>query len=149
MEAAPLLQEILKQLVSSQRLGVLVTQGGGQPYGSLVAFVATDDLKQLIFATARSTRKYANLSGEPRVAMVIDNRSNRESDFHKAIAATATGVVKEVEGIEKDRLLDLYLSKHPYLKDFAQSPTSALLRLDVEVYYVVSRFQNVMELHIK
>jgi heme iron utilization protein len=143
------LVEMLKALFSSQRLGILATQESGQPYGSLVAFAATDNLKGLLFATARATRKYANLSGAPRAAMVIDNRTNQESDFHKAMAATATGIVKEVKDPEKEPLLRLYLSKHPYLKDFVSSPTCALLSLNVETYYVVRQFQNVTELHIK
>ena len=81
--------------------------------------------------------------------MVIDNRSNREADFHQAAAVTATGIAKEVEGSEKENLRRLYLSGHPYLKDFVSSPTCALLRMQVETYYVVRQFQNVMELHIK
>ena len=141
--------QTLQELFSSQRLAVLATQSNGQPYGSLVAFAASGDLRHLVFATTRATRKFANLSGEPKVAMVMDNRTNREADFHEAIAATATGIVKEVEGSEKEEFLKLYLSKHPYLKEFATSPTCALLRLDVDTYYVVSQFQEVMELHIR
>jgi len=57
--------------------------------------------------------------------------------------------VKEMVGMEKKRFQKLYLSKHPYLKEFVSSPTCALLRMDVETYYVVRQFQNVMELHIK
>ncbi len=81
--------------------------------------------------------------------MVVDNRSNREADFHRASAVTATGVVKETEGSERDRLQKLYLAKHPYLKGFVSSPTCALLKVEVETYYVVNRFQNVTELHIR
>jgi nitroimidazol reductase NimA-like FMN-containing flavoprotein (pyridoxamine 5'-phosphate oxidase superfamily) len=149
MEKTSQLKEFLKDLFASQRLAVLATQGKRQSYGNLVAFVATNDLKHLLFATTRATRKYANISENPRVAMVIDNRSNQETDFHQAAAVTATGVVKEVEGIRKESLLRLYLSKHPYLKDFVSSPTCALLRMHVETYYVVRQFQNVMELHIR
>jgi len=138
MHVSTQLVQTLKALFSSQRLAILATEGKEQPYGNLVVFAAT-----------RSTRKYANLSGAPRAAMVIDSRTNHESDFHKAIAATATGIVKEVEDPEKEPLLRLYLSKHPYLKDFVSSPTCALLRMNVETYYVVRQFQNVMELHIK
>jgi len=148
MEKSSQLKGFLKDLFSSQRLAVLATQSKGQPYGNLVAFMATRDLKHLLFATTRTTRKYANISENPRVAMVIDNRSNQEADFHQAAAVTATGVVKEVEGPEKKPLLKLYLSGHPYLKDFVSSPTCALLRMDVETYYVVRQFQNVMELHL-
>jgi uncharacterized protein YhbP (UPF0306 family) len=146
MEKITRLREFLKDLFSSQRLAVLATQSKKQPYGNLVAFMATNDLKHLLFATTRATRKYAS---NPRIAMVVDNRSNQEADFHQAAAVTATGVVKEVEGAEKGRFQKLYLSKHPYLKEFVSSPTCALLKVEVETYYVVNRFQNVTELHIK
>jgi nitroimidazol reductase NimA-like FMN-containing flavoprotein (pyridoxamine 5'-phosphate oxidase superfamily) len=149
MEKITRLREFLKDLFSSQRLAVLATQSKKQPYGNLVAFMATNDLKHLLFATTRATRKYANISSNPRIAMVVDNRSNQEADFHQAAAVTATGVVKEVEGAEKGRFQKLYLSKHPYLKEFVSSPTCALLKVEVETYYVVNRFQNVTELHIK
>ncbi len=149
MERTARVREFLKDLFSSQRLAVLATQNRRQPYGNLVAFMATDDLKHLLFATTRATRKYANISKNPRVAMVVDDRSNQEADFHQAAAVTATGVVKEVVGPEKKRFQKLYLSKHPYLKEFVSSPTCALLKVEVETYYVVSRFQNVLELHIK
>ena len=149
MERTAQLREFLKDLFSSQRLAVLATQSRGRPYGNLVAFMATDDLKHLLFATTRATRKFVNISKNPKVAMVVDNRSNEESDFHQAAAVTATGVVKEVEGPEKERFQKLYLSKHPYLKDFVSSPTCALLKVEVETYTIVNRFQNVVELHIK
>jgi nitroimidazol reductase NimA-like FMN-containing flavoprotein (pyridoxamine 5'-phosphate oxidase superfamily) len=115
MERIARLKEFLKDLFSSQRLAVLATQNRRQPYGNLVAFMATDDLKHLLFATTRATRKYANISRNPRIAMVVDNRSNQEADFHQVAAVTATGVVKEVEGPEKERFQKLYLSRHPYL----------------------------------
>jgi hypothetical protein len=50
------LKTLLKGLFSSQSLAVLATYGGGQTYGSLVAFAATDDLEVVVFATARDTR---------------------------------------------------------------------------------------------
>lgn len=149
MEKTARLKEFLKDLFSSQRLAVLATQNRRQPYGSLVAFMATEDLKHLLFATTRATRKYANISKNPKVAMVFDNRSNQESDFHQAAAVTATGVVKEVVGPEKEVFQKLYLFKHPYLKDFVASPTCALLKVEVKTYIVVNRFQNVVELRIK
>jgi len=149
MEKTSQLKKFLQDLFSSQRLAVLATQGKRRPYGNLVAFMATDDLKHLLFATTRATRKYANISKNPRVAMVVDNRSNQEADFHQAAAVTATGVVKEIVGLEKERLQKLYLTKHPYLKEFLSSPTCALLKMSVETYYLVRQFQNVMELHLR
>lgn len=54
----------LRKLLRSQPLAVLTTQNQGQPYASLIAFASSDDLKSFYFATTRSTRKYANLSGD-------------------------------------------------------------------------------------
>jgi heme iron utilization protein len=142
------LEQLLRQLFSDQLLAVLGTQSQTGPYGSLVAFYATDDLKHLLFATARSTRKYHNLIRTPQVAMVIDNRSNKEGDFHEAIAVTAIGKAKEVGDPEKEQLKALYLAKHPGLLDFVQSSTCALVKIEVEIYYIVRQFQQVTELHI-
>ena len=149
MEETSQLKEFLKDLFASQKLAVLATQSQRQPYGNLVAFVVTDDLRHLLFATVRATRKYANMSKNPRIAMVMDNRSNQEADFHQAAAVTATGVVKEVKESEKGTLLRLYISRHPQLKDFVSSPACALLRMDVETYYVVRQFQKVEELRMR
>ena len=143
------IKQILTELFTSQNLAVLGTHQGGQPYGSLVAFATTPDLKNLFFATTRATRKFANLTADSRVSMVLDNRSNRVVDFRKAVAATALGRAKEVRGEERKKLAEIYLTKHPHLKEFVASPTCALVRIRVEVYYVVWRFQNVFEWRVR
>jgi len=138
----------LMSLLMAQPLAVLASHNEGQPYGSLVAFAATQDLDYLIFSTTRSTRKFANLSADPRVAMVIDNRSNHPSDLRFAMAVTATGRAEEIQKHASADFLAIYLSKHPYLEDFVSSPSSALITIRVEVYYLVTRFQNVVEIHL-
>jgi nitroimidazol reductase NimA-like FMN-containing flavoprotein (pyridoxamine 5'-phosphate oxidase superfamily) len=148
MENAEHTQQCLRELFRTQKLAVLSTHNKGKPYASLVGFVATEDLKELIFATARTTRKYANLTDSSWVAMLIDSRSNQDADFHTAIAATATGIAEEVTGAEREQLLSLYLEKHPHLIDFVKAPSCALIRMKVTCYYLVSRFQHVVELHV-
>ncbi len=138
----------LGQLLVTQRLAVLSTHNAGQPYASLVSFAADPDLSKLLFATTRSTRKYANLTSNSRAAMLVDNRSNEEADIHSAMAVTATGVVGEVSVAERREALPLYLEKHPYLKEFVNSPSCAFLKLTVGTYYLVRRFQNVVEIHM-
>jgi nitroimidazol reductase NimA-like FMN-containing flavoprotein (pyridoxamine 5'-phosphate oxidase superfamily) len=143
------LESLLRELFGSQSLAVLATQREGQPFTNLVAFAATDDLKYLAFATTRATRKYANLSADSQVAMLVDNRRNQISDFENAAAVTAIGKAEEAEGEQRDRLMEVYLSKHPHLKGFATSPTCALMKVTVEKYDIVRRFQNVVELRMK
>jgi len=100
LEEKEQIREILLELFSAQKLAVLGTHQAGQPYGSLVAFAATPDLKSLLFATTRATRKFANLQADSRVSMVFDNRSNRVADFRKAVAATAHHSRTFVSGID-------------------------------------------------
>jgi nitroimidazol reductase NimA-like FMN-containing flavoprotein (pyridoxamine 5'-phosphate oxidase superfamily) len=138
----------LKELCTSQKLAVVSTQSGGQPYASLVAFVASDDLRHIFFVTARTTRKFANLTKDPRVAVLINSSTNDEADFHEAVSITATGTAEEINDPERQDVLKLYLSKHPYLDDFAKSPSCALIRVAARSYYMVQNFQNVMELHL-
>ena len=139
----------LRKLLRSQLLAVLTTQNQGQPYASLVAFASSDDLKSFYFATNRSTRKYTNLSGDSRVAMLVDNRSNKTSDFRLAMAATATGTAVDVAPRERERALDRYLEKHPHLSDFVHSPTCAFCKIRVRTFFVVTRFQSVVEVHVR
>ncbi|VBB44845.1 Pyridoxamine 5'-phosphate oxidase-related FMN-binding protein [uncultured Desulfatiglans sp.] len=138
----------LVSFFKSQPLAVLATHNHGQPYGSLVAFAASQDLNHLVFSTTRSTRKFANLSADPRVAMVIDNRSNHPSDLRFARAVTAAGRAQEISKDAPEDFLAVYLDKHPHMEDFVSSPSCALVAIRVEVYYLVTRFQNVVEIHL-
>jgi heme iron utilization protein len=142
-------RQVLRDLLSSQRLAVLATQDQGQPYTSLVAFVAADDLQGLIFATARHTRKYMNMTANSRVAMLVDDRSADDVDFSGAVAVTATGNACEVPGDEHVRLAELVLGRHPHLKAFLDGPDCALMHVAVERYYVVSSFQEITELRVR
>jgi len=148
MDSESKLKRELKKLFKKQNLAVLATHKNGQPYSSLVAFAVTEDLKHIIFATSRSTRKYEHFSSDGRVALLIDNRTNKVADFHSAIAVTAVGTAMEPDENNRQQLAQLYLAKHPHLKDFVQSPTCALVQVSVNTYYVVRTFQNVMELHV-
>ena len=147
MQDAELLK-IIRELIMSQKLAALSTQDHGQPYINLMAFAATDDLKYLFFATSRATRKYANLMADSRVAVLVDSRKNEVDDFSEAAALTALGKAWEVQGAERQEFLPIYLAKHPYLKEFVAGPTCALLRIRVDKYIVVTRFQDVREIQI-
>jgi heme iron utilization protein len=137
----------LSELFSEQKLAVVATQGQGGPYGNLVAFLVSPDLRSLIFATPKATRKFSNMIQYPMVAFVIDNRSNNEDDFFQAVAVTAIGSASELRSHERDSFLELYAMKHPNLREFASDPRCALIKIDVEKYTCVFRFQNVLELY--
>lgn len=141
-------KNVLKDLFDSQPLAVLATQSDGQPYTNLVAFTFSRDLHSLFFATTQSTRKFANLSADPRVSMLVDNRTNNPSDFRWAKAVTVTGKAERIDKEKEVEIAGAYLDKHPHLKDFLESPSCALIRIRVETYFLVTRFQEVMEIHV-
>jgi nitroimidazol reductase NimA-like FMN-containing flavoprotein (pyridoxamine 5'-phosphate oxidase superfamily) len=142
------LEVLLNELFATQRYAVLATQNDGQPYTNLVAFAVTEDLRSLLFATPRATRKFANLTNDPQVAMMIDNRENKAADLRDAVAVAAMGTAEEVVDPEKEVLLELYVSKHPHLEAFARAPSCALLKISVERYDIAREFQNVVELRM-
>ena len=136
MRQSSQLRGVLRELLSSQKFAALATQDSGKPHNCLMAFASTDDLKHLLFTTSRKTVKYRNIVAESRVAILVDSRSNQDSDFLKAVAVTASGIAKEVKGNERDRLLGIYLAKHPNLSDFANSPENALVKVSIKNYEI-------------
>lgn len=142
----PAVLESIRMLVNTEPFAVLCTQAGGQPYGSLVAFAFSDDLRSFVFATPVATRKYRLLSECDHVALLVDNRSRFPDDGRKVSAVTVTGRAGQV-GPDADflRWADLLTTRHPYLKEFVHSPSTALFRVDVVRYLHVTRFQEVRQ----
>ncbi|TGC06938.1 pyridoxamine 5'-phosphate oxidase family protein [Methanolobus halotolerans] len=138
------LVESLKSLLKEQKFAVLASIHEDVPYTNLVGFAATEDLKYIFFVTSVATRKYSYLITSQKASMMIDNRSNNESDFKDAMAVNATGKVMEAE--KTDDIKNVYLAKNPYLHDFLLSPSSALMRMEVKSYIVASKFQNVVKI---
>lgn len=149
MNEAINLETEVRTLLASQRFAVLSTQEKDSPYMNLVAFAETSDLRMILFATTRATRKYGNIASKSGVALLVDNRSNEVADIREAMAVTAIGTASEVSESLRDRLDRVYLEKQPHMKEFLSSPSTALIMVDVESYILVSRFQNVTILNPK
>jgi nitroimidazol reductase NimA-like FMN-containing flavoprotein (pyridoxamine 5'-phosphate oxidase superfamily) len=147
MEQDNHVRESLRELFGRQHLAVLATSLCEAPgaYTSLVGFAATEDLRHILFATARGTRKHRNIEACPDVSLLIDSRTNTQQDFQQAVAVTVVGRAEDTAGAERAALQKLYLARHPNLEDFVTDPACALLRVDVACYYHVSQFQNVTE----
>jgi heme iron utilization protein len=142
-------RDTIAALLAQQRFAVLSTrQADGQPYASLVAFCAVPDLRRLVFCTLRSTRKFANLEADGRVGLLIDNRSNHETDLQQAMAVTALGPCAEAHGAESRALADSFLARHPTMAEFVESPACAVMKVEVRSYFMVTRFQSVIELQV-
>jgi nitroimidazol reductase NimA-like FMN-containing flavoprotein (pyridoxamine 5'-phosphate oxidase superfamily) len=138
----------VRDLLRSQRVGVLATHYKNAPHQSLVAYVASDDLRDIFFVTPAYTRKVAAMEEDPHVALLVDNRENMARDFDACIAATAKGTAEQLSAREARRFVPRYLERHPYLEEFVTSPSCRRYRIRVQTYTLVSRFQTVEELSL-
>ena len=141
-------RKTIADLLSAQKLGILATLGQAYPYQNIVAFAASGDLKNILFATGRSTGKYKNLKSRKRVAISIDNRSNREADFQQATGITAIGRALELRGRVREKSAELFLRKHPSLRELLSAADRALFTIQVRAYHVVLHFQDVFEVRM-
>ena len=136
----------IQRLVDEQPYAVLCVQGGGQPYGALVAVAFSPDLQHAVFVTPKATRKYRLLGERNHVAMVIDNRPGKANELMEVEAVTVTGHSQLVErGAEFDRWAEILLARHPYLASFVKADTCALFRIDTVRFLHVMRFQEVSQ----
>ena len=146
MEANNEVMQRIKKVITSQSIAVLGTSKNDEPYSCLVAYAATDDISHFIFATMRQRLKYRNLTYNPRVTLIIDDRNEKSSDFNETTSITVLGTAHDILGTERDENAALLLKLHPSLTDFVNSPDCAVIRVDVDKIYVVSEFESVITL---
>lgn len=99
-------------------LGTVNKEGG--PEGAWIGFGQTTDL-EIIFGTDNTTRKYKNLSQNPKVAFTCGDR---------AATVQYQGIATLIEGEAAERLKQFYWQKVPSAKDYDQLPG--------QVYYKVT-----------
>ena len=146
--APALARKRVAAVLTGQKFGILATLGRKYPYQNIVAFAATRDKKNILFATKRATSKYENLKRNKRVAMFVDDRSNRETDLRDATGVAALGEAREMRGADRKKFAAFFLRQHPLLRDFLSDPDCALFAIRVRVYYLVRRFEEVSEIRM-
>ena len=134
----------LKALNNREPFASLATSEGGKPYLSLISFAFTPDLKEVIFATPRNTRKFKNIMGTQDVALLIDNRSNKRKGVMEAEAVTVIGKARALRrNVAWIEYAGIFLKKHPELEEFINAKTTALVVIEVTSCVHVGRFQTV------
>lgn len=138
--------QLLKEVIGTQYFAVLNTFGDSLPYSNLVAFAISDDFRTLVFITNRNTRKYKNIQENHNISFLIDNRTNQPFDISQAIAITVIGTAYEVRD-KKNKFKDIYLSRHPQLRQFVDNPNNAMLLIAVREY-IIADFHTTWHLAI-
>ncbi|MBP1747645.1 MAG: pyridoxamine 5-phosphate oxidase [Deltaproteobacteria bacterium] len=134
----------LRALGSKEPFAVLATNEDGKPYTSLISFAITPDLKKVIFATPKNTRKFKNILDTKDVAVLVDNRSNKKKGFIETQAITILGSATPLRrGRSWLEYAGIFLKKHPELEEFINASTTALVVIDVKSCIHVGNFQTI------
>jgi len=138
--------QLLKEVIGTQYFAVLNSLSGGLPYSNLVSFAISVDLKSLVFITDRNTRKFRNIQENNNISLLIDNRTNQPSDISQAIAITVIGTAYEKKD-KKNSLKDIFLSRHPQLRQFVDNPKNAMILVNVSEY-IIAGFDKTQRLAV-
>lgn len=146
MDLNPEVAKRIERVLSSQSIAVLGTSKDDEPYSSLVGFVVTDDLRELVFATMRQRLKYQNMAANPRVTLMIDDRDEQNHDFNETTSITIIGSAEDVKGGKREEYTSSLVERHPVLSDFVSFPDCAIIRVTIDKIYVVSDFESVVKI---
>jgi hypothetical protein len=130
---------MVKATLKSQVQAVLATVSANhRPLTHLMAYATSSNLKQIYFATAKQTRKAANMSERPSVNVLWDNRTGNVSDHGDGLLVTAAGQATSMvlEGDIEEAKVSL-LAKNPNLSTFLAGEGVGYFVVTVENYEVV------------
>lgn len=120
----------MARLILTQGSGVLSTSADDVPHASLMSYAPEPDLTYIHMATPASTRKWANLGRNPRLALLVDDRCETRGGTAPTSALTVGGTHVPVQDPqEKRRILDMLIARHPHLADFLSQKGMELIRL--------------------
>ncbi|MHC1789040.1 pyridoxamine 5'-phosphate oxidase family protein [Solidesulfovibrio sp.] len=128
-------KNIIRTLLARTDIGVLATSGPEGPLSSLMAYVAIGP-DCLIMATLPGTRKWRNITADPRLAFLVDDRDTAES--RSAVQALTLGGRHEPPSpAERQAGLALLGQRHPHLAGLLAAPDVACIRLRVASYLLL------------
>ncbi len=133
----------IKSISEQIRFAVLATDSNGCPYTNLIGFLLSQDLKSLYFFISKNSRKYENILNNPNICILMDNRDKYKDKTFLITAITAIGRASIV-GDPPKSILEKYLEKNIELKQFTESTSNVLVKVNITEYIVVNRFQEII-----
>lgn len=111
----------LYEFINKRKLGVIATVApGGQPEVAVMEVAVTKDL-ELIIDTSNTTRKYANLKKNPRVAVAFGWEAQDTVQYE--------GVAQELTVKAREKYRRIFLTKHPDAKKWDADPTTMYFKI--------------------
>lgn len=122
------MRDDIKTLIQNRRHCVLATVADGRPYCSLMAYATDTDGTCFFMVTHHRTRKFKNITDNPRVSLLIDSRGTSTPQ-----ALTIEGAGEQITAEADIRTAEgLLLADHPGLADFIRHPEAVFLRVTAD-----------------
>ncbi len=123
-------REMLANLLSKEKVAVLVTQGEEYPTATMQAFCETPAL-ELLFILNEGSFKHNNVLARPKVAVLVDDRETGDITTFRVSRAIIDGLATEVprDSDEWKRCEALFLAKAPFEAPFFKYPTLRMIKI--------------------
>jgi len=132
-EGAKKMRQDIRELIESNRFGVLATAAESGPHCSLMSYAVNESCTEFYMATDTNTKKYRNLAANPSVSLLIDSREETARGRGAATRAlTITGTIQRgLNELEKKTVRAALCRRHPDLKDFLDGPSVEVIVLKI------------------
>ncbi len=144
-----------RDILTSNDLCVLATQGPTAPHTSLMSYVSGPDQDALSFVTLQHTVKYTNICRTPLVSILVDTRLQHCSTGHSGNARstlqalTIQGHAVELFGAERQAMLSFVQEKHPQVAAICTAPDAAVVMVRVLTYQLLTGALDAFHVRIR
>lgn len=127
----------MRKFIRSRRNCVLATCGDGQPHCSLMSYLVEDNAQIIYLISKKGTKKYANIMANPKVSLLIDDRSTAcpvgQLGLDKVKALTVNGHCELLEDPGRAGAIKrLFSVRYPHLEGLLAEPDAVILFVEVE-----------------
>jgi hypothetical protein len=143
----PALGGQIKRLLDSQVQCVLATLAVDRPAQHLMAYARDDSLRSIYLASLADTAKVANMTREPAVSLLWDNRRVRGRDHVEGLALTASGRAQRLEAEALASGRERLLQRNGSLARLLENAGAVVFRVDVERYHLVRGYSEQYDYH--
>jgi nitroimidazol reductase NimA-like FMN-containing flavoprotein (pyridoxamine 5'-phosphate oxidase superfamily) len=136
--------ELMKKLLQENHLCVLATCTDNVPHCSLMTYVANQAADRVYMITRRDSRKFANLSVNPQVSLLVDTRSVGNAADAKGLKALTVGgeITPIVDQVERQAVLVMLVERYPHLRDLALHPDAEPLVVTIKSFLLLDGVLN-------
>ena len=121
-------------LIRKNNILVLATQGEDGVHTSLMAYAGSDDGSEIYMVSSKNSRKWQNLTRNPQVSLLIDDRDGKLTDKrHEIKALTVKGTfVPVLVSAERNAIQKLITKAIPAIASAFSGNDNEIIRIKTE-----------------